>query len=112
MDEIFFVDLPDREIRCDILRIHLNKRKLSPLNFSIEKIADACEGFSGAEIEQAIVAAIYVALSEHITVNTEHIINEMHLTKPLSILMSEKITKLRQWALGRTVSASGEKVIA
>jgi hypothetical protein len=45
-------------------------------------------------------------------VNTEHIINEMHLTKPLSILMSEKIAKLRQWALGRTVLASAEKVIA
>jgi hypothetical protein len=112
MDEIFFVDLPNREIRSDILRIHLNKRKLNPVNFSLEKIAEACEGFSGAEIEQAIVAAIYVALSEHITVNTEHIINEMHLSKPLSILMSEKIAKLRQWALGRTVLASSEKVIA
>ena len=112
MDEIFFVDLPDHEIRCDILRIHLNKRKLNPINFEIEKIAEICEGFSGAEIEQALVAAIYVALSEQRTVNTQDLLNEMKLTKPLSILMSEKISGLRKWALGRTMLATSEKVIA
>ena len=111
MDEIFFVDLPDHEIRCDILRIHLNKRKLNPINFEIEKIAEICEGFSGAEIEQALVAAIYVALSEQRTVNTQDLLNEMKLTKPLSILMSEKISGLRKWALGRTMLATSEKVM-
>ncbi len=112
MDEIFFVDLPDHDIRCDILRIHLNKRKINSLDFEIEKIADACEGFSGAEIEQALVAAIYVSLSEHRPVKTQHLLNEMKLTKPLSILMSEKISGLRKWALGRTMQATSEKVIA
>ncbi len=112
MDEIFFVDLPDHDIRCDILRIHLNKRKINSLDFEIEKISDACEGFSGAEIEQALVAAIYVSLSEHRPVKTQHLLNEMKLTKPLSILMSEKISGLRKWALGRTMQATSEKVIA
>ncbi len=112
MDEIFFVDLPDHDIRCDILRIHLNKRKINSLDFEIEKISDACKGFSGAEIEQALVAAIYVSLSEHRPVKTQHLLNEMKLTKPLSILMSEKISGLRKWALGRTMQATSEKVIA
>ena len=112
MDEIFFVDLPDQDIRETILRIHLNKRKLDPAFFSITEIAQACDGFSGAEIEQALVAAIYVALSENVPVTTQHLLNEMKLTKPLSVLMAEKIAGLRKWALGRTVLASAEKAIA
>jgi SpoVK/Ycf46/Vps4 family AAA+-type ATPase len=110
MDEIFFVDLPEQNVRETILRIHLTKRKLDPAQFSIAKIAVASDGFSGAEIEQALVAAIYMALSENVPVTTEHVLKEIKLTKPLSVLMGEKIAGLRKWALGRTVSASGEKL--
>ena len=110
MDEIFFVDLPEQNVRETILRIHLTKRKLDPAQFSIAKIAVASDGFSGAEIEQALVAAIYVALSEDVPVTTEHVLKEIKLTTPLSVLMGEKIAGLRKWALGRTVSASGKKL--
>src|SRR5204863_7956815 len=60
-DEIFFVDLPSRENRQDIFQIHLQKRCLEPTLFDLPSLADAAEGFSGAEIEQAIVSAMYTA---------------------------------------------------
>ena len=60
-DEIFFVDLPSPENRRDILLIHLRKRSLDPVEFDLEKIVEATKGFSGSEIEQAIVSAMYTA---------------------------------------------------
>ena len=102
-DEIFFVDLPTLEIRAEILRIHLANRDLDPNAFDSDSLAEAMDGFSGAEIEQAIVAALYAAHATKQTLSTEHIANELKMTKPLSIVMQEKIEGLRQWAAGRTV---------
>jgi ATP-dependent 26S proteasome regulatory subunit len=105
MDEIFFVDLPDAPTRADIFRIHLKKRKLDPAKFDLAQLAVAAEGFSGAEIEQAIVAAIYEALAAKQPLNTAHVVAETGRTQPLSVVMAEKVGALRQWAAGRTVKA-------
>ena len=102
-DEIFFVDLPDLRVRAAILSIHLTNRNLDPGNFDIETLADALAGFSGAEIEQAIVAALYAAHAKGQSLATEHVLGEIELTKPLAIVMQEQITGLRLWADGRTV---------
>ncbi len=103
-DEIFFVDLPTPEIRASILAIHLSGRDQPLGNFDIAGLAAAMEGFSGAEIEQAVVAALYAAYAKKQALNSEHIEIEIEQTKPLSVVLSEKISVMREWAAGRTVS--------
>jgi len=103
-DEIFFVDLPTPDIRASILAIHLSSRDQPLGNFDITGIAAAMDGFSGAEIEQAVVAALYAAHAKKQTLNSEHIEIEIEQTKPLSVVLSEKISVMREWAAGRTVS--------
>ena len=104
-DEIFFVDLPGDESRRQILRIHLQRRKLDPANFELERLSAACEGFSGAEIEQAIVSALYEALAAKQPLNSAHVLAEIGRTRPLSVIMAEKVQALRDWALQRAVPA-------
>lgn len=102
-DEIFFVDLPGKSVRAAILAIHLTRREQSLSDFQIEELADAMDGFSGAEIEQAVVAAFYAAHAQKEDLATEHILQEVRETRPLSVVMAEKIAALRAWARGRTV---------
>ena len=103
-DEIFFVDLPSEDIRKSILKIHLSNRSQSPDHFELDKIAVAANGFSGAEIEQAIVSALYAAHAQKCELSTEHLLTEIQRTRPLSVVMAEKVELLRRWADGRTVS--------
>jgi SpoVK/Ycf46/Vps4 family AAA+-type ATPase len=105
LDEIFFVDLPDAATRAEIFAIHLRKREHKPLDFDIQVLANITEGFSGAEIEQAIVAASYLAREQQAILDTDHIRTEIEQTRPLSRVMAEKIDYLRQWASTRTVPA-------
>jgi SpoVK/Ycf46/Vps4 family AAA+-type ATPase len=102
-DEIFFVDLPGPKIRAAILAIHLTNRKQALGNFDIDGLAEAMEGFSGAEVEQAVVAALYAAHAKNQPLATEHILEEIGQTQPLSVVMHEKIATMRDWAAGRTV---------
>ncbi len=105
VDEMFFVDLPDLATREEIYRIHIRKRNQDPAKFDVASLAVAADGFAGAEIEQTVVAAIYEALSEKKPLSTEHIAGEIGRTRPLSVVMAEKVEALRAWAAGRTVSA-------
>ena len=104
-DEIFFVDLPNAENRQGILRIHLQRRGRQPNDFDIEQLAAASEGFSGAELEQVIMASLYRAFAENNELATEHILAEIAATRPLSVVLGEKITRLRAWAKERCVEA-------
>jgi AAA+ superfamily predicted ATPase len=104
-DEIFFVDLPAATARTRIFEIHLKKRKRSPGAFDLERLVSLTEGFSGAEIEQAVVSALYTAFSRQEDLTTEALVEEIQLTKPLSVTMSERISSLRDWAQDRAVFA-------
>ena len=104
-DEIFFVDLPDRDARSVIAAIHLTRRKRQPSDFDLERIADASAGFSGAEIEQAVVSALYDCFSRKEQLSTDAIVGEISRTRPLSVTMAEKVQALRDWALHRAVAA-------
>jgi SpoVK/Ycf46/Vps4 family AAA+-type ATPase len=104
-DEIFFVDLPDATTRSDILCIHLKRRKLDPVNFDLSALSAATEGFSGAEIEQATVASMYEAHAHKVPLSTQHILSEISGTRPLSVMMAEKVEDLRAWARERCVPA-------
>ena len=105
-DEVFFVDLPSPDERTEILRIHLARRKRDPAHFDLAALAAASEGFSGAELEQAIVAALHAAFSRKTDLTTDLILEEIKNTRPLSVLRREEIESLRAWATGRTVPAS------
>ena len=109
-DEIFFVDLPSFTVRKDIFKIHLEKRKLKTEDFDLDSLATASRGFSGAEIEQAVIGGLYLAIGEKAALTNQHVMKEIARTKPLSVVMAEKIERLRNWAEGRTVPASKEEL--
>lgn len=105
-DETFFVDLPDADTRAEILRIHLKRRGQDPAAFTLDLVTTATHSFSGAEVEQVIVAALYTAFSDGTPLSTEHLLREAAATKPLAVMMAEKIAALRDWAKDRTVPAN------
>ncbi|HLA83555.1 MAG TPA: AAA family ATPase [Thermoguttaceae bacterium] len=106
LDEIFFVDLPSEEERVEILKIHLKKRMRDPGKFDLATLARVSEGFSGAEIEEAIVSALFDAFSGRVDLSTELIQKNLGETVPLSKTMNEEMGRLRSWASGRTRPAS------
>lgn len=97
-DEIFFVDLPQAEERRDIFAIHLAHRGREPLKYDLNKLALASEGFSGAEIEQALIEGLYDAFESEQDLTDEDILRSIEKTIPLSRTMEHKISALRQWA--------------
>ncbi len=102
-DEIFFVDLPQPVARAEILRIHLVARDIDPAGFDFPVLVAATGGFSGAELEQGIVAALYAAHAAGQSLTTRHLVSEFERTRPLSVVMAEPIQALRSWARDRTV---------
>jgi len=102
-DEIFFVDLPDQKTREFIFEIHLHRRGYESGQFDVRRLSECSEGFSGAEVEQSVVSAIYAAYAQDVPLNNNHLIQEIKQTKPLSIVMGERIAGLRRWATDRTV---------
>jgi hypothetical protein len=104
-DEIFFVDLPSLSTRAEILRIHAARRGIALDAASLGVLARECEGFSGAEIEQAIVAALYSAHAKHTSPDAPLLSAEIAATRPLAVVMAESVAALRDWAKDRTVPA-------
>ena len=104
-DEIFFVDLPDVASRAELFRIHLKRRGRDAASFDLEKLAAACDGFSGAEIEQSIISGLYTAFAAQQQLSTEILLAELRATRPLSVTRAEDIAALRAWARDRAVSA-------
>ena len=102
-DEIFFVDLPDLRVRASILAIHLTNRDQLLGNFDVEGLAEAMDGFSGAEIEQAVVSGLYASHAMGQPMSSAHILREIEQPRPLSVVMQERVAELREWAAGRTV---------
>lgn len=104
-DEIFFVDLPAEPAREALFALHLKKRGREAAQFNLAALAAASEGFSGAEIEQAIVAGLYTAFSAKQQLSTEILLGEIRGTQPLSVTRAEEVRSLRTWAQSRAVPA-------
>ena len=104
-DEIFFVDLPKQSVRKDIFAIHLKKRKRDPKKFDLAALAEASEGYSGSEIEQAVISALHEAFAEREGLSTERILVVLKGSPPLSVTLAERVECLRYWAQGRCVPA-------
>jgi hypothetical protein len=105
-DEIFFVDLPERDVREQIFRIHLARRGRDPGGVDLPLLALHTEGFSGAEIEEVVVSALYSAFATRREVGTDLLAAEVAATRPLSITMRERIDAMRAWAVDRAVRAN------
>ncbi|MDR1043698.1 MAG: AAA family ATPase [Candidatus Adiutrix sp.] len=106
-DEIFFVDLPSRPERANILAIHLRRRGRNPAAFDLRQLVEATDGFSGAEIEQAVVSGLFDAFYDNgREVTTQDILTATLETVPLSQTMLEEIEGLREWCRARTRPAS------
>lgn len=105
-DEIFFVDLPNEAERREILSIHLARRHRDPVSFDLQTLARETEGFSGAEIEQVIISALYDAFEAERELDDADLVRSIRQTIPLSQTMREQITGLRNWARTHARSAS------
>lgn len=101
IDEIFFVDLPDAGERRQIWDIHLRRRKQDEKGFDLEALVEASSGFSGAEIEQAVIAGLYRALHAGGALSTSQLLDELRQTRPLSVSRREDIDRLRAQARER-----------
>jgi AAA+ superfamily predicted ATPase len=104
-DEIFFVDLPSLEARTQIAAIHLKKRGRAPEKFDLPAIGEASAGFSGAEIEAAVIAALFNAYARGSELVTEDVVAALAASPPLSVTMAERVASLRAWARSRCVAA-------
>ncbi|MDH4107345.1 MAG: AAA family ATPase [Gammaproteobacteria bacterium] len=104
-DEVFFVDLPSAAVRKSIFEIHLTQRGQDLASIDTAGLAKITAGFSGAEIEQIVVAALYSARAAGDALGTRYLAQEIRQTKPLSVLMREDMEALRLWAQGRAVAA-------
>jgi SpoVK/Ycf46/Vps4 family AAA+-type ATPase len=105
-DEIFFVDLPNAEERQEIFQIHLRKRRRDIARFDLDQLTKVCEGFSGAEIEQGLISAMYEAFAQGREFTQLDIIAAIRATLPLSKTMNEQVTALRDWARQRARPAA------
>ena len=105
-DEIFFVDLPASLERQEVFRVHLEKRKRDPRAFDLAELARASVGYSGAEIEESIVSALFDVFYDQSDLATASLLASIRQTVPLSKTMSEDVDKLRRWAEGRTRMAT------
>lgn len=106
LDEIFFVDLPSEEERAEIFRIHIARRGRDPQKFDVPALVDRSKDFSGAEIEEAVISGLYDAFYTRADLSTEHVLEAIRQTVPLSKTMDEQISRLRSWAEGRARNAS------
>ena len=104
-DEIFFVDLPNQDVRKEIFAIHIKKRKRDSDKFDLDALSEASKGYSGSEIEQAVVSALHEAYADKTGLNTECILSALRASPPLSVTLAERVQCLRTWAKGRCVPA-------
>ncbi len=129
-DELFFVDLPNQAERKQIFAIQLKRRKRNPAEFDLDRVAAAAKGYSGAEIDAAVQTALYAAYScrggsstrpdgaeprPHTAASdltTQHLLDALRTTVPLSITRAEEIQELRAWAKERAVPASSAEARA
>jgi SpoVK/Ycf46/Vps4 family AAA+-type ATPase len=105
-DEIFFCDLPDREDRKSIIDIHLRKKNRDPGQFDIDRLADATAEYSGAEMEQAVIAALYDAFDTGNDLTSDGLLHTLGEIVPLAVTMREQIDAMREWARTRARMAS------
>ena len=111
-NEVFFVDLPSESEREEIFGIHLTKRKRDPKKFDMQKLLKHSEDYTGAEIEKAVKDSLALAWSNgKKEVQTSHLVESLKATRPISMVMGERIGELREWARNRARYASSDAAL-
>ena len=108
-DEIFFVDLPDPHERLEILDIHLRQRNRNPEQFDLTVVVEESERYSGAELEQVVVGAMFKSYADGREVDTEDLIDSVREIVPLAVTMDDQLKDLRDWARSRARRASADR---
>ena len=108
-DEIFFVDLPDVHERLQILEIHLRLRGRDPHAYDLTLIAEETERFSGAELAEVVVSALFTAFSADRALTYEDLLDAVRETVPLAVTMDDRIKSIREWARPRARRASTDR---
>ncbi|MFT4978285.1 MAG: hypothetical protein ACI8S6_004193 [Myxococcota bacterium] len=108
-DEIFFVDLPNVHERLEILEIQLRRRGRHPSDFELTTVAEETERFSGAELEQVIIAGMYRAFAEDRPLDSDDIVDAAREQVPLAVTMDDRLKDLREWARPRARPASTDR---
>ena len=108
-DEIFFVDLPDPHERLEILDIHLRQRNRNPENFDLTVVVEESERYSGAELEQVVVGAMFKSYADGREVDTDDLIDSVREIVPLAVTMDDQLKDLRDWARSRARRASADR---
>ena len=109
-DEVFFVDLPLEPEQIEIFKIHLARRGVDVSGFQIEQLTKFTSGWTGAEIEQCVIAAITRARLDDRQVTQQDLVSVAVKIVPLSRTMKEQINHIRSWAFERAVRASPQAV--
>jgi len=107
-DQVFFIDLPEKEERLEILRIHLQRRSVQPDSLPLDLMANRTEGWTGAEIEQFVVSALTAARLDNQPLSDTHLYDALKEIVPLSRTMKEQVAAIRGWAFERAVRASSK----
>jgi hypothetical protein len=107
-DELFYMGLPTKEERKQILTIHMRKRRVDPARFDMDYLATSTEGLNGAEIEQGVISALFEATSLKVELSEHILANSLRNIVPLSRTMRERIQKIEAWARDRAMKASLE----
>jgi ATP-dependent 26S proteasome regulatory subunit len=105
-DEIFFVDLPNVHERLEILDIHLRRRGRDPERFDLLPVAEETDRWSGAELEQLIISAMFLSFSADRELAQEDLLHVARETVPLAVTMDDRLKELREWARPRARPAS------
>ncbi len=108
-DEIFFVDLPNIHERLEILEIQLRARGRDPELFALTDLAEETDRFSGAELEQVVISALFVAFAENREIRSEDLIDVAREIIPLAVTMDDRLKDLREWARPRARPASTDR---
>ncbi|MBN2005068.1 MAG: AAA family ATPase [Anaerolineae bacterium] len=96
-DEVFFLDLPNLQEREEIFSVHIRKRNRLPQDYDVSQLAKTAEGYVGAEIEQAIIDAMYLGFNDSREFTMDDILKAMQQLVPLSVSQRESVAALRQW---------------
>ena len=107
-DQVFFIDLPSKEERLEILKIHLKRRDVDLAGLPLEVIATRSEGWTGAEIEQYVISALTAARLNNQPINESHLYDALKEIVSLSRTMKEQVASIRGWAFDRAVRASSK----
>jgi SpoVK/Ycf46/Vps4 family AAA+-type ATPase len=111
-DEIFCLDLPKKEEREEIFKIHLQEfRPNSWKSFDYSQLAELSESFSGAEIRQSIIEGMYHAFYEKREFTTNDICMALNELIPLAHLESNQMLKLQDWASSGRIRSASSKTI-